>query len=104
MQQEKSCLEKMPEERKKSEAAPKGRTENKEPPKVLVQKEWADKHAILLMFDLPSRKFKKLVEDGSIRSVKWGEKRQSSRIYKVEDVENALQAKAEGKKVPRPGG
>ena len=65
---------------------------------------WARRDDIFDMFGIPVRKFQRLVHEGYVRSVKFGDTQQAARVYRVADVEDALQALAEGRQPRRPTG
>lgn len=67
-----------------------------------VPVEWAPKEAVLRAFRLPTRKLRELRLDGIVRSVKWGDSRQATRVYCIDDVRRALFYMAQGRALTGP--
>ncbi len=64
--------------------------------------EWASRQTVLDLFGLPHRHLTRLAADGLIRTCKFGGHKQSARLFKVADVEEAMAAIAVGREPRRP--
>jgi len=61
------------------------------------QRCWATRRTIRAMFEIPHRQLDRLTREGWVRVVKFGERRQSGRRYRVDDVAETLDALAAGR-------
>lgn len=62
---------------------------------------WAPKRWVLERYGLPVRALERAIADGYVRTVKFGDRRQSQRVLHVADVEKLLLALATGKQPRR---
>ena len=58
---------------------------------------WASRAETLRLFGIPHRQLDHLVRQAAIHAVKLGHKRQSVRLFRVEDVDRALTCMSEGR-------
>lgn len=65
---------------------------------------WASRSWVHKNFGVPFRQFDKAVAQGLIRSAKFGSTQQSTRVFRVDDLERLLLAVAAGRKPIRVAG
>jgi hypothetical protein len=58
---------------------------------------WGDARQVAVLFGLSPRRLRQLLETGGLRSLKLGKSRASRRLYRIQDVDRALVALAEGR-------
>ncbi len=70
---------------------------------IPTEKQWGTRRGVREVFELPVRKIDLFVREGWVRTVKFGDARQSTRLFRLADVDAALTALATGHEPKRPG-
>jgi hypothetical protein len=65
---------------------------------------WAPRRWVLEKFQIPVRQLDRAAAEGLIRTVKFGERAQSARLFKTSDIEAWLDALSAGRTPRRIGG